>query len=52
MRRVRDRQKELADAVTAHDAFGMIEANREFHVAIAELAGNPYYTTVLRTAAR
>jgi DNA-binding GntR family transcriptional regulator len=23
----------------------MIEANREFHVAIAELAGNPYYTT-------
>jgi DNA-binding GntR family transcriptional regulator len=45
MRRVRDRQKEFADAVTAHDAFGMIEANREFHVAIAELAGNPYYTT-------
>jgi len=23
----------------------MIEANREFHVAIAERAGNPYYTT-------
>jgi DNA-binding GntR family transcriptional regulator len=45
MQRVRARQKEFADAVTAHDAFAMIEANREFHVAIAELAGNPYYTT-------
>jgi DNA-binding GntR family transcriptional regulator len=22
----------------------MIEANREFHVAVAELGGNPYYT--------
>ncbi|AVA25421.1 GntR family transcriptional regulator [Rhizobium sp. NXC24] len=45
MQRVRARQKEFADAVAARDAFGMIEANREFHVAIAELAGNPYYTT-------
>ncbi|MDM9624816.1 GntR family transcriptional regulator [Rhizobium sp. S152] len=45
MARVRARQREFADAVVAHDAYAMIEANREFHVAIAELAGNPYYTT-------
>lgn len=45
MARVRTRQKEFSDAVAAHDAYAMIEANREFHVAIAELAGNPYYTT-------
>jgi DNA-binding GntR family transcriptional regulator len=38
-------QKSFADAVTRQDAFAMIEANREFHVAIAELAGNPFYTT-------
>jgi DNA-binding GntR family transcriptional regulator len=37
-------QKSFADAVTRQDAFAMIEANREFHVAIAELAGNPFYT--------
>jgi len=42
---IRGRQQEFAAAVTAHDAVAMIEANREFHVAIAELAGNPYYTT-------
>lgn len=41
---IRRRQEEFAAAVIAHDAFAMIEANREFHVAIAELAGNPYYT--------
>ncbi len=45
MARVHARQKEFSDAVAAHDAYAMIEANREFHVAIAELAGNPYYTT-------
>lgn len=45
MRRVRARQQEFAEAVAARDAFAMIEANREFHVAISELAGNPYYTT-------
>jgi len=45
MRTIRAHQKDFADAVLARDAFAMIEANREFHVAIAELAGNPYYTT-------
>jgi len=41
---IRQRQCEFEAAVRAHDAYAMIEANREFHVAIAELAGNPYYT--------
>ncbi len=41
---VRIRQKEFADAVEARDAYAMIEANREFHVAIAEMAENSYYT--------
>ena len=41
---IRLRQQEFAAAVTARDAMAMIEANREFHVAIAELAGNAYYT--------
>jgi DNA-binding GntR family transcriptional regulator len=42
---IRKRQEEFAAAVAARDAMAMIEANREFHVAIAELAGNRYYTT-------
>lgn len=42
---IRRRQREFAAAVEAGDAVAMIEANREFHVAIAELAGNAYYTT-------
>lgn len=45
MKSVRAHQKDFADAVAARDAYAMIEANREFHVAIAELAGNGYYTT-------
>lgn len=45
MSSIRKRQEEFAAAVAARDAFAMIEANREFHVAIAELAGNAYYTS-------
>ena len=41
---IRKRQREFTAAVEAQDAFAMIEANREFHVAIAELGGNAYYT--------
>lgn len=41
---IRQRQSEFEAAVRAQDAFAMIEANREFHVAIAEMGGNPYYT--------
>lgn len=42
---IRHFQAQFSRAVDAQDAFAMIEANREFHVAIAELGGNPYYTT-------
>jgi DNA-binding GntR family transcriptional regulator len=44
MSRIRTRQNEFAEAVLSRDAIAMIEANREFHVAIAEHAGNAYYT--------
>ncbi|WP_319520684.1 GntR family transcriptional regulator [uncultured Martelella sp.] len=44
MANIRNRQSEFVAAVEAQDAFAMIEANREFHVAIANLAGNSYYT--------
>lgn len=43
MQMILQRQREFTAAVAAQDAFAMIEANREFHVAIAERAGNPYY---------
>lgn len=33
-----------ADAVLARDALRMIQANRDFHVAIAEAGGNIYFT--------
>lgn len=42
---IRKEQKHFSDAVNAHDALAMIDANREFHVAIAQAGGNPYYTT-------
>ncbi|PYE41380.1 DNA-binding GntR family transcriptional regulator [Rhizobium sp. PP-WC-2G-219] len=45
MAEIRRHQRAFAEAVEAHDAYGMIEANREFHVAIAVLGGNPYYVT-------
>jgi DNA-binding GntR family transcriptional regulator len=41
---IRARQDAFAQAVDAQDAYAMIEANRDFHVAIAERAGNAYYT--------
>lgn len=37
-------QRDFTAAVEAQDAFAMIQANREFHVAIAEAAGNSFYT--------
>ncbi|MBP1853025.1 GntR family transcriptional regulator [Rhizobium halophytocola] len=42
--RVRAEQDAFEQAVAARDALGMIEANRNFHVAIADLGGNGYYT--------
>lgn len=41
--RMRALQAEFAAAVAARDALGMIRVNRDFHVAIAEAARNPYY---------
>ena len=37
---------EYADAVIARDALKMIQVNRDFHVAIAKAAGNPYFTAL------
>jgi DNA-binding GntR family transcriptional regulator len=42
--RIREMQKDFADAVTERDALGMIATNRDFHVAIAVAGRNPYYT--------
>jgi DNA-binding GntR family transcriptional regulator len=39
-------QRAYSDAVIARDALAMIQSNRDFHVAIAEAGGNPYFTTL------
>lgn len=44
MKTILEYQKQFAEAVEARNAYAMIEANREFHVAIAALGGNAYYT--------
>jgi DNA-binding GntR family transcriptional regulator len=41
--KIRSRQDIFAKAVLAGDTNGMIELNRDFHVAIAEAGRNPYY---------
>lgn len=41
---IRREQERFAGAVAARDALAMIDANRDFHVAIADVAGNAYYT--------
>lgn len=43
---IRAHQAAFAEAVTRRDAIAMIGSNRDFHVAIAEAAGNPYFTTL------
>jgi DNA-binding GntR family transcriptional regulator len=43
---VRGHQADFAAAVEARDVLAMIEANRDFHVAIAELGANPYFTAL------
>ncbi len=40
---IRARQAIFAEAVIAGDTAGMIQLNRDFHVAIAEAGRNPYY---------
>jgi len=41
---IRAWQAVFAEAVERQDALGMIASNRDFHVAIAEAGGNPYFT--------
>lgn len=41
---IRAWQAAFAQAVERQDALGMIASNRDFHVAIAEAGGNPYFT--------
>jgi DNA-binding GntR family transcriptional regulator len=42
--RMRRFERDFAEAVGREDAPSMISSNREFHVAIAEAGGNPYFT--------
>ncbi|WEX10549.1 GntR family transcriptional regulator [Chelativorans sp. AA-79] len=42
--KIRSYQALFAESVRQRDALAMIEANRDFHVAIAETAGNHYFT--------
>lgn len=44
LKQIRAVEAAYADAVKRHDALGMISANRDFHVAIAEAGGNVYFT--------
>ncbi len=44
LRAIRQHQAAYAQAVQGDDVPGMIGANRDFHVAIAEAGGNPYFT--------
>lgn len=41
---IRAWQAAFAEAVERQDALAMIASNRDFHVAIAEAGGNPYFT--------
>jgi DNA-binding GntR family transcriptional regulator len=43
---IRGLEAAYADAVTRRDALGMIQTNRDFHMAIAEAGENPYFTSL------
>lgn len=43
---IRSFEAAYADAVARRDALDMIQANRDFHVAIAEAGGNSYFTNL------
>ncbi|AQZ49706.1 putative HTH-type transcriptional regulator YdfH [Martelella mediterranea DSM 17316] len=45
---IRAHQRRFAEAVEARDVLGMIAANRDFHIAIAEAGRNKYYTDLFR----
>lgn len=46
MVRIRALETQYAEAVERRDALAMIATNRDFHVAIAEAGGNPYFTNL------
>ena len=46
MEEVREHQAAFSAAVETRDVLAMIESNRDFHVAIAELGENPYFTAL------
>jgi DNA-binding GntR family transcriptional regulator len=43
---IREFAQSYAASVNEYDALGMIQTNRDFHMAIAEAGGNPYFTTL------
>jgi DNA-binding GntR family transcriptional regulator len=43
---IREHAQRYAAAVAEYDALGMIQTNRDFHMAIAEAGGNPYFNTL------
>ena len=45
---IRAHQARFAEAVEVRDVLGMISANRDFHIAIAEAGRNKYYTDLFR----
>ena len=44
--RIRALEAQYAEAVQQRDALAMIATNRDFHVAIAQAGGNPYFTNL------
>lgn len=44
LQNIKDQQAKFDEAVANHDALAMIEANRDFHVAISEAGNNSYFT--------
>jgi DNA-binding GntR family transcriptional regulator len=43
---IREHARRYAASVAEYDALGMIQTNRDFHMAIAEGGGNPYFNTL------
>ncbi|UJW86243.1 GntR family transcriptional regulator [Devosia sp. SL43] len=44
--KIRELASQYGEAVKQHDPLGMIQVNRDFHMAIAEAGGNAYFTTL------
>ena len=46
---LREIERQLEEAHQQFDALGIVRLNREFHAAIAEMGGNPFITTWMRS---